>query len=155
MCLYIVGSVYGALGSSVFNPLINLVGASGGVYSILCAHIADTIQNWNEFSFNSKLFHVILLTSFLALDLYMSIDKMNSGDQSVSFTAHACGGALGACLGTFILKVSCFAFWLAKILDSHLFAACVCRTKNWKNTRLSSSGFVSWLSSYLGSCWSL
>ena len=45
--LYLMGVIAGALGSSVFDPDSNVVGASGAVYTVMGAWTAELIQNWD------------------------------------------------------------------------------------------------------------
>lgn len=52
--IYVLGVMSGALLFFVFDPFckIYLAGASGGVYTLLSAHIANVIINWKEMEFN-------------------------------------------------------------------------------------------------------
>lgn len=46
--LFLLGAFTGALLFWVFDPHVYLAGASGGVYALLTAHLADVILNWSE-----------------------------------------------------------------------------------------------------------
>lgn len=46
--IYMSGVVAGSLGTSVFDTDVNLVGASGGVYALLAAHLANVLLNYNN-----------------------------------------------------------------------------------------------------------
>lgn len=46
--IYIAGVVAGSLGTSVFDTDVYLVGASGGVYALLAAHLANVLLNYNN-----------------------------------------------------------------------------------------------------------
>jgi membrane associated rhomboid family serine protease len=46
--VYLTGVAAGSLGSSCFEPSVNLAGASGGVYALISAHLATLILNWEE-----------------------------------------------------------------------------------------------------------
>lgn len=50
--LYLLGGLAGSLGSSVFDPNANVVGASGAVYALLGGHVANVIQNFAEVIFS-------------------------------------------------------------------------------------------------------
>lgn len=52
--IYILGVMSGALLFFVFSQsrAIFLAGASGGVYALVSAHVANVIINWNEMKFN-------------------------------------------------------------------------------------------------------
>jgi hypothetical protein len=39
------------LGTSVFDPDVYLVGASGGVYALLAAHLSNVMLNYNNMEF--------------------------------------------------------------------------------------------------------
>jgi len=43
--------VSGSLGTSVFDTDVYLVGASGGVYALLAAHLANVLLNYNNMEF--------------------------------------------------------------------------------------------------------
>lgn len=42
--IYLAGVIAGSLGTSIFDPSVRLAGASGGVYSLITAHIATIIM---------------------------------------------------------------------------------------------------------------
>jgi rhomboid-related protein 1/2/3 len=46
--IYMAGVVAGSLGTSVFDTDVYLVGASGGVYALLAAHLANVLLNYNN-----------------------------------------------------------------------------------------------------------
>lgn len=46
--IYVAGVVAGSLGTSVFDTDVYLVGASGGVYALLAAHLANVLLNYNN-----------------------------------------------------------------------------------------------------------
>ncbi len=46
--VYFSGVLAGSLGSSCFEPKVNLAGASGGVYALIAAHLASLVLNWEE-----------------------------------------------------------------------------------------------------------
>lgn len=46
--IYIAGVAAGSLGTSVFDTDVYLVGASGGVYALLAAHLANVLLNYNN-----------------------------------------------------------------------------------------------------------
>ena len=43
-----MGRTGGVLGTSVFDPEVYLVGASGGVYALLAAHLANVMLNYSS-----------------------------------------------------------------------------------------------------------
>jgi rhomboid-related protein 1/2/3 len=44
----LAGVLAGSLGTSVFDPEVYLVGASGGVYALLAAHLANIMMNFHH-----------------------------------------------------------------------------------------------------------
>lgn len=44
LVVYLAGVLAGSLGTSVVDPTVKLAGASGGVYSLVTAHIASIIM---------------------------------------------------------------------------------------------------------------
>ena len=44
LIIYFAGVIAGSLGTSIADPYVFLVGASGGVYAILLAHISSIIM---------------------------------------------------------------------------------------------------------------
>ncbi|KAE8742053.1 hypothetical protein FOCC_FOCC012428 [Frankliniella occidentalis] len=49
--VYMAGVLAGSLGTSVFDADVYLVGASGGVYALLAAHLANVLLNYNNMEF--------------------------------------------------------------------------------------------------------
>lgn len=49
--LYLARLSAGSLGTSVFDAEVYLVGASGGVYALLAAHLANVLLNYNNMEF--------------------------------------------------------------------------------------------------------
>ena len=49
--VYLAGVLAGSLGTSVFDTDVYLVGASGGVYALLAAHLANVLINYNSMQF--------------------------------------------------------------------------------------------------------
>ena len=51
MLIYLTGVVAGSLTVSIADPHIYMAGASGGVYALITAHLANVIFNWSEMKF--------------------------------------------------------------------------------------------------------
>lgn len=49
--IYLAGVLAGSLGTSVFDGEVYLVGASGGVYALLAAHLANVMLNYNNMQY--------------------------------------------------------------------------------------------------------
>lgn len=50
-CIYLAGVFAGSLGTSVVDAEVYLVGASGGVYALLAAHLANILLNFGEMKY--------------------------------------------------------------------------------------------------------
>lgn len=50
-CVYLAGVLAGSMGTSIFDPDVYLVGASGGVYALLAAHLANVMLNYNQMQY--------------------------------------------------------------------------------------------------------
>jgi len=121
MLIYLFGALAGSLGSSVFDPVSNVVGASGAVYTYLGAWVADMVENWDTkdstwaccnpfcmdtFSVKSagKWVQVVIVVIFTFFDLGNQVYSRYNSVSSVSFAGHFCGFAAGVTFGTFMLK---------------------------------------------------
>lgn len=58
--IYFAGVVAGSLGTSIFDPSVKLAGASGGVYSLITAHIATIIMVFFCFCFSYNAAKIVL-----------------------------------------------------------------------------------------------
>ena len=54
--------ISGSLATSVTDPDVYLAGASGGVYALIAAHLANVVSNWKEMEFPA-----LRLLAFLVL----------------------------------------------------------------------------------------
>jgi len=104
MAVYILGAIAGSLSSSVFDPVTNLVGASGADYALIGAHIADMIINWSEmeFAWVKAVFFTILIGVDWGTALYARYVQHQA--SQVSWAAHLAGLVVGITLGTDFLK---------------------------------------------------
>jgi len=50
-CIYLSGIVAGSLGTSIFDSSAYLIGSSGGVYSLLAAHLANIMLNYSNMDY--------------------------------------------------------------------------------------------------------
>jgi len=102
--LYFCGTLAGSLGSSIFDPEANVVGASGAVYTILGAWTAHITQNWDTMNPITRWPQAIGIFLLTGLDLGNQIYKRYNSDTAISFAGHFCGFAAGVSFGTYILK---------------------------------------------------
>ena len=99
--VYLSGVIAGSLASSIFDPLIYLVGASGGVYALLGGYLSNVFLNWNKLAFNAL--HLLVICLIAGIDLGFSIYRrvlvMPDGPPQVSLAAHFAGGLAGITIG--------------------------------------------------------
>jgi len=102
--IYLSGVLAGSLGTSVFDPKVFLAGASGGVYAILSAHLADLIMNWGEMEFAPV--RLLVLLVLVGTDVGVAVYGRYSGapENSVSYTAHLAGAVAGVLIGNVVLR---------------------------------------------------
>jgi rhomboid-related protein 1/2/3 len=104
ICLiYLTGVVAGSLTVAIADPHTYIAGASGGVYALITAHLANVIFNWSEMEFPA-----------LRLLSFMTIAGVDTGvavyyryveqDLKISYTAHIAGAVVGLLLGIVILR---------------------------------------------------
>lgn len=78
--------VAGSLGTSVFDPEVYLVGASGGVYALLAAHLANVVLNYNQMELGLlRIFGVFFVGKLKAM-----IDVVTSFNQLICFSECRC-----------------------------------------------------------------
>ncbi|KAH8317165.1 hypothetical protein KR074_000100 [Drosophila pseudoananassae] len=120
-CIYFSGVLAGSLGTSIFDPEVFLVGASGGVYALLAAHLANVLLNYHQMRYGViRLLHILIFVSFdfgfaiysryAGEDLplgssseFQNIDQIE-GPAAVSFVAHLAGAIAGLTIGLLVLK---------------------------------------------------
>ncbi|KRT83856.1 HLH domain-containing protein [Oryctes borbonicus] len=99
MLVYSAGVLAGSLGTFVSDSVHQLAGASGGVYSLITAHVATIILNWSEMRF--PLSNLTVFFAFVVGDLVLAFQ---SNDYHISHTAHFCGALAGLLVGVLILR---------------------------------------------------
>ncbi|XP_048733353.1 protein rhomboid-like isoform X2 [Ostrea edulis] len=133
MLVYGSGVLAGSLGTSVFDMKAYLVGASGGVYSLLAAHLANIMLNYSEMEFGViKLGAVLTIASadvgFAVWDRLLEKDLL----PQISYTAHLMGSLAGLTMGLLVLKnfdkklYEQYLWWIAfaVYVGSIVFAVC-------------------------------
>ncbi|XP_057657115.1 protein rhomboid-like [Diorhabda carinulata] len=101
--IYMAGVVAGSLGTSVFDNDVYLVGASGGVYALLAAHLANVLLNYNNMQCGIlRLFGIFAIASCdVGYAIYSRYDAMG---LPVSYVAHLTGALAGLTIGLLVLK---------------------------------------------------
>ncbi|KAK3861336.1 hypothetical protein Pcinc_044501 [Petrolisthes cinctipes] len=103
LILYTAGVLAGSLSASIFDPHSYLVGASGGCYALVAAHLANIIINWGEMPFNWA--RLLVLITLMATDIgvfaYMTLTNTAT---RVSYVAHLAGFMAGLLVGMVTLR---------------------------------------------------
>lgn len=110
LAVYVFGVMTGALCDLALSPDTNLVGASGGVYALMVAHLAIIIMNWKEMdkkwlTIKSIILAPLLLTAFY--DVWKAFLRYGLGKDDfsrVSYAAHLGGTITGLFFGVVILR---------------------------------------------------
>jgi len=103
--LYSIGVVVGSFTALIVTPHTNLVGASGGDFCLMSAVIANVILNADSMHIVMALLRLLLMGSYLGMEVYMSIKRFNEPDgTSISWAAHLGGAVTGLTLGVLILR---------------------------------------------------
>ncbi|OZC11460.1 peptidase, S54 family [Onchocerca flexuosa] len=102
--VYLSGVLAGSLLDYAIDPRIYLAGASGGVYALLAAHLAELLINWTEMEF--ALYRALVLAVLIISDVSLVIYHryyLNSADK-VSYISHFAGFMAGVLMGTIVLR---------------------------------------------------
>ncbi|XP_072466077.1 rhomboid-related protein 2 isoform X2 [Notamacropus eugenii] len=117
--VYLSGVIAGSLGSSVYDPLQALVGASGGVYALTGGYFMNVLVNFKNMVPLFGLFRLMLLLFIVVFDmgfaLYRKFIAPASGPP-VSIVVHIAGGLAGMTVGYTVF--SCFQ---KKLLKDRMF----------------------------------
>lgn len=102
--IYLSGVLAGSLASSVFDGEVYLVGASGGVYALLTAHLANVMLNYDHMQFGwMRIIGVFIIAGadvgFAVYDRYAEPHGL-----PVSYIAHMAGAMGGLTTGLLVLK---------------------------------------------------
>ena len=122
--VYVCGVVAGSLATASCDPYMYLCGASGGVYSLIAAHLASLALNWKEdiviirerfrqgklkVAKSSSLYRLMRLMSVI---IYAVCDTgfaiyarfMYGSPGNTGYLAHMAGAFAGLCVGLVVLK---------------------------------------------------
>ncbi|ESP04998.1 hypothetical protein LOTGIDRAFT_230044 [Lottia gigantea] len=117
MTVYLLGVIAGSLAHSMTDHAVSLVGASGGVYALLGAHVAAIITNWKEMNYQccggsikrillSAPVRLMVILMLVVPDTSIAIyRRITAPDEfKVGVTAHIGGFLCGLLLGVPVLK---------------------------------------------------
>lgn len=102
--VYVVGALMGGLAHSITDFETFLCGASGGVYALIGAHVANVMVNFKEMRFG--IIRSVILGLLIVLDVGLALYKRYGTDEEskVGYAAHLGGFIGGLFLGIVCLK---------------------------------------------------
>jgi rhomboid-related protein 1/2/3 len=98
--VYLSGVIAGSLVQSVVKPCTGIVGASGGVYAIITAHVATIILNWHEMKYAALQLFVFMILCTSDVFATVFLEK----NENVSSSAHLFGAFAGILVGIGVLR---------------------------------------------------
>ncbi|XP_031635939.1 rhomboid-related protein 2-like [Contarinia nasturtii] len=110
--VYLAGGLAASMGQSLFSSN-GLCGASGGVYSLIVAHIATVIMNWKEMY--HPFFQLTVFLIWCGSDTYYSVNEILDGVESISYVAHLFGAVAGLLVGIGVLQNVKPRYWKIKL----------------------------------------
>lgn len=129
MIVYFCGVIGGSLAHSVTDYKVGLVGASGGCYALIGAHLASVILNWKEMNYkcagcgdpirvvSSAWMRLLFLVAIVSVDTGSAVYKRfyNPGGGPVGISAHVGGLLTGLLLGVPVMKNVNILSWEKKV----------------------------------------
>ncbi|XP_017840925.2 protein rhomboid isoform X1 [Drosophila busckii] len=112
--VYVAGVLAGSLGTSVVDSTVYLVGASGGVYALLGAQLANMLLNFGHL--RHRLAQMLAIIIFVSCDMGYALYSRQqqtalvglvptaSPPISVSYIAHMTGALAGLSVGLLLLR---------------------------------------------------
>lgn len=116
LAVYLAGVLAGSLGTSLTDPNTYVAGASGGVYSLIAAHLATVLINWSEDNtvkirkvIHTPLTRTVRITFIVILtmhDVAIAVYSKYFSDapNRTGFMGHLCGACAGLLVGVFALQ---------------------------------------------------
>lgn len=120
--IYVAGILAGSLATSVFDSDAILVGASGGVYALIAAHLPSVFLNYGEVELG--LLKLVGVCVVACVDVGLTVSERYSvdvrhhlrestspvaGTTTVGYVAHLTGAAAGLAAGFLVLRPSTHA----------------------------------------------
>ena len=129
--IYVSGVAAGSLATSITDPEVYLAGASGGVYALIAAHLANVIFNWGEMEFPALRLLAFLLLAGVDTGVAVYYRYVVQVETQVSYVAHLAGAVVGLLLGIVVLrnlrehKWERVLWWCSLLLFLGLFLAAI------------------------------
>lgn len=104
LLIYLSGVVAGSLTVSLTDPSTYLAGASGGVYALIAAHLANVVANWAEMEFAALRLLTFLTLAGVDVGVAVYYRYTLEEETKVSYAAHVSGAVVGLLLGIIVLR---------------------------------------------------
>lgn len=108
--IYCVGCIFGSLLSGIVAPGVYLVGASGGCYALVFAHLGNLIINGDIMDKKALLVRAVFILPLVCtviFDTWQAMSRFGQHDfagTGVSWSAHAGGAFVGLFFGIYVLR---------------------------------------------------
>ncbi|XP_021915989.1 protein rhomboid-like [Zootermopsis nevadensis] len=105
--VYLGGVLGGSLGTSMLEPELKVVGASGGVYALLISQLANILLNFGALPY--KLHRAVVVAVLALADIAASLYHyflLGNVCPRISWAAHSSGALAGFLLGLVLFKGS-------------------------------------------------
>ncbi|KRX67556.1 Protein rhomboid [Trichinella sp. T9] len=104
--VYMAGVLAGSLAMSIYDSEVCLVGASGGVYALMAAHISNLFLNFSCLECRTlRIFSIILVAlTDIGFSIWNRFHSSNFVDFPSSYVAHLAGSVAGFVVGLIVLK---------------------------------------------------
>ncbi|XP_066144382.1 rhomboid-related protein 2-like isoform X2 [Euwallacea fornicatus] len=143
LTVYSTGVVAGSLVTSIMDPKVYLAGASGGVYAIITAHLANMILNWNDmpYALVQLIVFLIIVITDVSTAFYNRYIVKNA--IPVGYASHFGGALAGFLVGIWVLKnvepttKEKYLWWAAFIIYIVLMGSAVLLNVYWEEHFLS------------------
>ncbi|KRY91629.1 Protein rhomboid [Trichinella pseudospiralis] len=104
--VYMAGVLAGSMAMSIYDSEVCLVGASGGVYALMAAHISNLFLNFSCLECRTlRIFSIILVAlTDIGFSIWNRFQASNFVDFPSSYVAHLAGSVAGFVVGLIVLK---------------------------------------------------
>ncbi|XP_050345982.1 rhomboid-related protein 3 isoform X3 [Nymphalis io] len=109
--VYLAGVLGGSLAASVLDPDVCLAGASGGVYALLAAHLANALLNFHAMRYGAV--RLVAALAVASCDVGVAVHARYTKQEAppVSYAAHVAGALAGLTIGLLVLKHAQQRLW--------------------------------------------
>ncbi|CAG9786088.1 unnamed protein product [Diatraea saccharalis] len=108
--VYLAGVLGGSLAASVLDPDVCLAGASGGVYALLAAHLANALLNFHAMRYGAV--RLVAALAVASCDVGFAVHARYTKEAPpVSYAAHVAGALAGLTIGLLVLKHAQQRLW--------------------------------------------